>query len=411
MIYIMLRFSLTISFSVLIYFLLVAPVSAKEPRFGERVDRGLLEHSDLDEASGIAASRKNPGVLWSHNDSGDSNRIFALNTAGKHLGIFAIAGATARDWEDIAVGPGPVEGESYIYIGDIGDNEGHFDLKHIYRIPEPLIDANGSPIDSTLASAEIISFRYPDGNRDAETLMVDPLTHDLYVVTKRETNVIVYRAPYPQSTTSAITLEHVATLNFSLAVGGDISPSGLEILIKSYTHIYYWRRTLSQELGQALAQPPEVLPYVAELQGEAVCWQADSMGYYTVSEELGGIQAHLYFYSRLAPTSVGQRDPIVPGFQLEQNYPNPLPQSGSASADNPSTVIRYSLSQPAFVKLSLYDPRGRRVDTLTDNFRFPGQYSLEYRPMGLESGVYFYRLQVSTSVGTFNQVRKLTLTK
>lgn len=405
------KFLLTIFCGALCYLLLGAPLLAKEPHFGERVDRGLIEHPDLDEASGIAASRKNLGVLWSHNDSGDSNRIFALNTAGKHLGIFTIAGATARDWEDIAVGPGPVEEESYIYIGDIGDNQGHFDLKHIYRIPEPLINVNGSPIDSTLAGAEIISFRYPDGNRDAETLMVDPLTRDIYVVTKREPKVIVYRAPYPQSTTNAITLEPVATLNFSLAVGGDISPSGLEVLIKSYTHIYYWRRTESQELGQALAQPPVTVPYVSELQGESVCWQTDSMGYYTISEELGGIPAHLYFYPRRAPTSVGLSDPIVPGFQLEQNYPNPFPQSGSASADNPSTVIRYSLSQPAFVKLNLYDPRGRRVDTLTDNFRFPGQYSLEYRPMGLGSGVYFYRLQVSTSVGTFNQVRKLTLTK
>ena len=387
---------------IVVFLLPVALLFTGEPKFGERMDRGLVEHPALDEASGIAASRKNPDVLWAHNDSGDRNRLFALSSTGKHLGEFTIQGASARDWEDMAVGPGPVEGESYLYIGDIGDNDERIDLKYIYRIPEPLVSFNGSPVDSILNGVEIITFRYPDGNRDAETVMIDPLTRDIYVVSKRESKVRVYRAAYPQSTSSTITLEHVATLNFSLAVGGDISSSGSEILLKTYTNIYYWCRSPGQDLWQTFAEPPIVVPYLPEPQGEAVCWQADGTGYYTLSEELADIPGRLYFYPRLEPTAVGETRSPSPVLQLEQNYPNPF---------NPSTVIHYSLSQPAYVKLNIYDLRGRRVDTLTDHFTFPGRYTLEYRPSGLESGMYFYRLQVGTSLGTFSQSRKLILIK
>jgi len=259
---------------------------ADDPNFGHQIDRGLIEFDEINEASGLAASRRNPDVLWTHNDSGDEARLFALTTDGRHLGVYRIAGVAARDWEDIAVGPGPVEGVSYLYIGDIGDNDAQFDLKYIYRIPEPLVDSNQSPVDTTLAGAEAIAFRYPDGSRDAETLMVDPLTKDIYLVSKRESSVRVYRAPYPQSTSESITLEQVATLNVTLAVGGDISPAGLEILVKTYTNVYYWCRTPAEELWEALTREPVTVPYTPEPQGEAVCWSADGMGYYTVSEEL-----------------------------------------------------------------------------------------------------------------------------
>jgi hypothetical protein len=89
-------------------------------------------------------------VLWTHNDSGDTNRLYALNTAGKHLGVYYIAGAQARDWEDLAIGPGPIAGQHYIYIGDIGDNGKQYEYKYIYRIPEPQVDSSQAPVDTTL---------------------------------------------------------------------------------------------------------------------------------------------------------------------------------------------------------------------------------------------------------------------
>jgi hypothetical protein len=268
------------------------------------MDMGLIEYSPpIIEASGIAASRKNPGVLWTHNDSGDRSRIYALNTQGRHLGVYNIGGIiAARDWENIAVGPGPITDEQYIFIGDIGDNYAAYDLKYIHRVVEPDVSDMQTANEITLSDVETITFVFSDGKRDAETLMVDPLTKDIYVVSKRETYVHVYRIPYPQSTTETITADYVATLDLtggekppqSLTVGGDISHSGREILIKTRSTIYYWLKTPEQNLWDVFNHSPITVPYIEEPHGEAVTWAYDAKGYYTVSEG----RAHLYFYPR-----------------------------------------------------------------------------------------------------------------
>jgi hypothetical protein len=126
--------------------------------------------------------------------------------------------------------------------------------------------------------------------------MVDPLTKDIYIISKRDSSSRVYRAPYPQSTTQPILMEHVANLPIGGAVSGDISSAGNEILIKTYVAIYYWSRSPQQDLWRAFDKAPVKVPYVIEPQGEAVCWKPDAKGYYTLSEEFRGIPTHLYFY-------------------------------------------------------------------------------------------------------------------
>ena len=76
---------------------------------------------ELNEISGVVESRTRTGVLWVHNDSGDTARIFAIGLDGRTLGTFGLAGIQARDWEDLAAGPGPVAGRRYLFVGDIGD--------------------------------------------------------------------------------------------------------------------------------------------------------------------------------------------------------------------------------------------------------------------------------------------------
>lgn len=98
----------------------------------------------IHESSGLAASRQNANVLYTHNDSGDIARFFAVNTSGNLLGIYQLDGATATDWEDMAVGPGPVAGVNYVYLGDIGDNSSNRNGTTrpnvaIYRTPEPTV--------------------------------------------------------------------------------------------------------------------------------------------------------------------------------------------------------------------------------------------------------------------------------
>src|SRR5262249_9269918 len=71
-----------------------------------------LENQSIRESSGIAASRRNAGVFWTHNDSGDGPFIYAFDRQGKHRGVWRVAGAGAVDWEDMAIGPGPAQDRS-----------------------------------------------------------------------------------------------------------------------------------------------------------------------------------------------------------------------------------------------------------------------------------------------------------
>ncbi len=267
-----------------------------------RKDCGLVEFDAIIEASGIAAGRKTPGILWTFNDSGGRNRIFAMDGSGRHRGIFILAGATNRDWEDIAVGPGPEPGVSYIYVGDIGDNSSRKYTKYIYRIAEPAIDPAASAGVTTITGVETFAFQYPDGNRDAETLLVDPTTQDIYIVSKREENVHVYRAAWPQPFSrngfhSVSLLEFICELPMNWINAGDFSPDGKGILLKTEGELYYWENEGNEPLKVVFQRTPLRLPYIREPLGEAVCWAADGHGYYTVSEEENQIPARLYYYS------------------------------------------------------------------------------------------------------------------
>jgi len=269
---------------------------AAAPSFEDGEQVGTVETAALNEASGLAASRKNPGVLWAHNDSGDSPRVFALSTQGTHLGAYTLAGAGATDWEDMALGPGPQPGADYLYLGDIGDNNGLRGSIVVYRVPEPAVDAGQSPVAIDLAGVESITLQYPDGARDAEVLLVDPLNADLYVISKRETPSKVYRAAFPQSTSQTVTMALKGTLTWGWAVGGDVSPSGYEVLVKGYTSARLYQRPFGTTLWDALAGDGHAVPYTAEPQGEAIAFDGEGRGYLTLSE---GVSQPIYYYARV----------------------------------------------------------------------------------------------------------------
>src|SRR3989304_295086 len=153
-----------------------------------------------------------------------------------------------------------------------------------------------SGIFARLKNCDVITFKYPDGPRDAETILVDPLTRDIYIVSKREEEVNVYVASYPQSLKKTIIVKYMLTLPFTMIIGGDISYNGQEILLKTYDSVYYWKREAGQSVIQALTNNYYSLPYIREPQGEAIGWSHNADGYYTTSEEEKNIQAHFYFY-------------------------------------------------------------------------------------------------------------------
>lgn len=207
-----------------------------------------IKSESITESSGLVASRTSPGAYWTHNDSGDGPFIYAFDTRGDSLGVFRVAGASARDWEDMAVGPGPQRGRSYLYIGDIGDNRRARSEIVVYRVPEPDLktgDRNSSKTrPRTTERAEAIRLQYPDGKHDAETLLVHPSTGNLYIMTKVAfANPVVYEATAPLSPGRTITMKRIGEVRvpslFGGAItGGSVSPDGRRVALCDYFQGY-----------------------------------------------------------------------------------------------------------------------------------------------------------------------------
>jgi len=254
------------------------------PQFDEPRQIGTVQSSSADEISGIAASRKNPDVFWVHNDHSNSSTavIYAMTSSGKNLGTFYLNGAVKRDYEDIAIGPGPISGTDYIYVGDIGDN-----------------DANSYYGSVSLTGVDAINLKYTAGPRDAEILMVYPNNADIYILTKRINPTQVYKASYPQSTTQTTTLSLMTTINASWFTGGDISPDSKYVIITDYYQNRLWPILPGQQPWQAFANQPCAVPAVSQPQREAICFSPDSQGYYTTSE---GYQKPIYYFQKFLDT-------------------------------------------------------------------------------------------------------------
>ena len=253
------------------------------PAVGTADKKGTVTSGEIDEASGLAASTLNPGVLWTHNDSGDTARVFALRTDGSLVAELPITGATATDWEAMQVGP--YEGAPALYIGDIGDNLSARANITIFAIPEPSL----SPPPASLAVAKRMDVTYEDGPHNAETLLVDPLDGTVVVVTKVESG---QSGIYVLDATKT-KLEKKGALAFGaapltgdpLAVDGSISPDGSLIAIRTYTSAFLWRRGPGMSIPAALATAPCPLHITAEPQGEAITIATDKSGYFTFSEK------------------------------------------------------------------------------------------------------------------------------
>jgi hypothetical protein len=248
----------------------------------------------LHEMSGIVASRRNHGIYWVHNDSGDSARIFALNEQGNLRGTFSLAGAGAVDWEDIAIGPGPKEWRPYLYLADIGDNLAVRPDVQVYRVAEPEVDPD-VPSVGELRDVTRLALRYPDGPHDAESLIVDPRTGDLIIITKSAVGGAqpAYRAVAPIDPAKVTTLERYATVTTGPSLTGaitaaDLDRSGDHLLVRTYGAVREVAKTSKAPASALLERSPGTVtcrpPTPPEVQGEAIAFEADGRGFVSVSE-------------------------------------------------------------------------------------------------------------------------------
>jgi hypothetical protein len=272
---------------------------AQTPSF-ERGVEVMKFPAEIDEISGLAQSRTNPDIFWVHNDSGDTARVFAVNRKGDLVGTYSLNGAEAIDWEDMAIAPAPGPNKFYLYLADCGDNNSARPSIRIYRVLEPEVDPSQAPVNSRLDGVEAFDFVYEDGPRDAESFMVDPLTGDFYIVSKRDQLNRLYRAIAPEPG-KVNTFRFELSLPFRYSTSAAISPDGLQVLIRRYsspagaapgmfsspaeTAASYWkRRDRSTSLVDLLRQPAVTLPLVVEPQGEGITFSWDSQDFYTTTE-------------------------------------------------------------------------------------------------------------------------------
>ena len=270
---------------------ITGPVCTSCTSWGAPDPLGQPSPSVVPELSGLAASRLHPGILYTHNDSGDTARFFAIDEKAQLNAEIHLTGVTATDWEDINVGPCP--SGSCVYIGDTGDNKLERSQLVIYRVPEPdALPSDGSIISVT---PESFPFIYPDGRHNAETILVHPITGQIFIVIK-ETGIpaTVYEMPLPLTPGEQVTLTRLTSLAIPPADGivtdGSFHPCGDRLLIRttSTTGLFEMTRSPGDSMASLFGAPPVMVPVAVESQGEAVTYAQDGRSYFTSSETVFG---------------------------------------------------------------------------------------------------------------------------
>lgn len=260
----------------------------------------VLEDTRLKECSGLCCGVRNPEVFWTLNDSGGEPCIYAVDHAGKTRAKVRLPGAVNFDWEDIASGRDE-KGDPMLLIGDIGDNFRLRPIIQVYQIAEPAVAPAGAEVDERRSSVPLIwHASYPDGAHNAESLLLHPLTHRLYVLTKSEDGrSALYAFPEKWQKEEVMVLSKVAPLDFPavmrvgkrpndncLATAACFAPDGTRMVVATYSSLYEWKLPGGMPLEQALKQPPSRLEPPLLRQLEAVCYDGDSFTLWLTSEHL-----------------------------------------------------------------------------------------------------------------------------
>jgi hypothetical protein len=240
----------------------------------------------LPELSGLTASRRHPGIYWAHNDSGNALALYAIRETGTVVATFALRGATAYDPEDVGLGPcAPNDARTCLYLADTGDNMRGRKTVRLLRMLEPDVLRTG-PVE-----VEPIEFIYPDGAHDAEAVLVDPQTADVYIVTK---SIVSLGSAYRLDVRGKRPLRAVYVTSLAAAQGfdslvtaGSVHPSGTRILLRTYRGVWEFRHPQARSLADVLRTEPRETPNARHLQGEAVTYVADGGAYVLGGEGIG----------------------------------------------------------------------------------------------------------------------------
>jgi hypothetical protein len=298
--------------SLFLYLILAISISACAMPLG-MTQAGSITAPSIDEASGLAVSRLNDKILWVHNDSGDTARIFAIDTQGHQLATVNITGVKNIDWEDIA--SFVYQGEAYLLIADVGDNQAKRSQYQLHLIKEPdLSQLNGQKTLSVKPSWSM-TFTYPDGAHDCESVAVDVAKQKIRLLTKRDKLPILYElpliapsaqgdsnnasvqminkqakrlgeiAPFPTAM-----LDYVSIYTWAGFAGKptamDISADGLSAVVLTYTHAFYFTQSQPGDWVALFSTQPQEIALPAIKQAEAVAFSQEGNSIFITSEML-----------------------------------------------------------------------------------------------------------------------------
>jgi hypothetical protein len=249
--------------------------------YGKPVTLTEIQDQRISESSGIAPSPTSPEVFYTHNDSGSKAGFFKFDVNGKVLAEYRVSNAKAVDWEDMA--SAKLDGQSYLFFGDIGDNRGRRREIVVYRVPEPR--AGQTEVEAT----EVYKLEYPDEPHNAEAFMVHPMSGDITVVTKagsRESLVFTLSRP---KGTGRYRLVKQGSLKLGGAIresrlitGGAISPDGRHVVLRTYMGAYEFDAPAN--FHRWIDATPRYVKLNFEIQGEGITYASDGSAFITSSE-------------------------------------------------------------------------------------------------------------------------------
>lgn len=281
--------------------------AADDPAFVGPLTAATIDGPPRKETSGLALSRRTPGIIWTHDDSGGSPQLFADDLAtGKRRGVLRVTGQRNEDWEDLAAYEH--EGRAWLVVGDVGDNDARRKTVRLLLLEEPASDRLRPDGVVEVAPAYTLRFRYPDGPRDCEGIAVDPVEGAVYLITKREKTPRLYRVPLANAGDRVVEaqfvtevpgvaggprpdslLKRLAGPRFNWPTGLDFAPNGRAAVVLTYGEPLVFPRAAGEAWSVVFQRAPVRLGFHGFPQAEAVGFSLDGRTIYVASEDVNAL--------------------------------------------------------------------------------------------------------------------------